>query len=72
MRIAQIFEAISLQRREIISIAQFAPQSLEIHPIALLAFIAYLAFQITHQIRDDVVIAEQRVIDIKEENDFLR
>ena len=71
-RLAVLFEvgAVALQRAEIVGIAEFLPELLEMRPVKL-AGLAELAGQVLAQIVGDAVVVEQRVVDIQKKDDVV-
>jgi hypothetical protein len=64
-------DAITLQSSQIIGVSEFRTNLLEPLPIALRPFRADVGMEVAFQDRGDMVIVEQRVVDVKKENDFL-
>jgi hypothetical protein len=68
--IARVFQTIALESAKIIRIAQLSADLLKEVPVMLLALRANLLLQMALEIGGDMVIIEQRIVDVKEENDF--
>ncbi len=64
-----IFDAIALQRAEIIRIAEFLAQLLEDRPIAVMGVFAIFPLQIIAEVLGDAVIVDQRVVDVEQKTD---
>src|SRR5437764_15075646 len=58
--------AVTLQRAEIISVAKLGPKRLEDVPVVLLPFLPELPIHVPHEIGDDTIVVEQRVIDVEQ------
>src|SRR5690242_6401427 len=70
MRIVWIFDAITLQRAEIIGVSELGAQIFENLPVTIAARRANLFFQKSAQVARHAVVVEQRVIDVKKKNRF--
>jgi HAD superfamily hydrolase (TIGR01509 family) len=66
-----MLRAVPLQGAEIVGIAKLPPQPLEDIPILLLTLVAELTVHVPHQIRDDAVVVEQRVIHVEQRDDWM-
>ena len=60
-----MIDPVPLQRAEIVCVAELGAQLLEIIPVALLLIVADVALEIALHVGDDVVVVDQRVIDVK-------
>src|SRR5215469_1029318 len=63
-----MLQAIALERAQIVGIAQLRPQVFEELPIAQRPLGADISMQVQLQIRGDVIVVEQRVIDVEEKD----
>jgi hypothetical protein len=63
----QVFDAIALQRAEIIGIAEFAAEILEQRPIAVMRIAAVLAPEIIGEIAGDAIVVDEGVVDVEQE-----
>src|SRR3954451_15779467 len=69
MRIARMLHAISLKRTEVVRVSELVPKRLEDLPVLLLALVSQLAIHVPHQMRDDAIVVQQRVVDVKQRDD---
>src|SRR3954454_14023290 len=69
MRIARMLHAISLKRTEVVRVSELVPKRLEDLPVLLLALVSQLAIHVPHQMRDDAIVVQQRVIHVKQRDD---
>ncbi len=65
MRIVRIFQAIALQRAQIVGVTELVPDRFERSPIMLGLFGAHFHFEMTPQVGRHPVVIEQRVIDVE-------
>jgi hypothetical protein len=70
--IMRIFTSVALERAQVVGIAEFSAKLLEEDPVFLSAIRANFAFEMTLEIDNDPIVVEQRIVDIKQENDFAR
>ena len=66
-----MIDAVALQRSEIVRVTELGAQLLEIFPVARLLLVADVAFEIALHVVDDVVVVDQRVIDVKQKHNML-
>src|SRR2546422_8244415 len=57
---------IALQGTEIVCVTQLGPQFLEDGPVPLLRLAPDLALEVSLEVRGDVIVVEQRVVDIEQ------
>src|SRR4051794_21870415 len=69
MRIARMLHAISLKRTEVVRVSELVPKRLENLPVLLLALVSQLAIHVPHQMRDDAIVVQQRVVHVKQRDD---
>src|SRR3954452_10983804 len=69
MRIARMLHAISLKRTEVVRVSELVPKRLEDLPVLLLALVSQLAIHVPHQMRDDAIVVQQRVVHVKQRDD---
>src|SRR5438270_1783791 len=67
MRVAQVLDAVALERAEVIGVAKLGPELFEDLPVALLALAAEGGLQVAPQILLDPIVVEQGVIDVEQE-----
>src|SRR5271165_1631469 len=70
MWVARIFQPVTLQRAQVVGVAEFIANLLEELPVAFRVLGTYCSFQMLAEIRGDLVVKQQRVIDVKQEDDF--
>ena len=64
LRVARVFDAVALERAEVVGVPLLAEQLFENLPVAPLAFGAEHLDELAAEIRDDRVVVEQRVVDV--------
>jgi hypothetical protein len=69
VRIARVFEAVALERSQVIGVAQLPAQILEQGPIALLPLGADLLVQEPLEVAGNPVVVEERVVDVEKKDD---
>ena len=69
MAVVRMLDAITLQRAEVIRIAELGAQLLENRPVAFLALRADLARQMAPEIVGDPIVVQQRVVDVEKKYD---
>ena len=69
MRVARVPQTVALQRPEIVRISKLVAKRLEQLPVLLLTLVSELAVDVPHQVRDDAVVVEQRVVDVEQCDD---
>src|SRR5258705_8149078 len=60
---------IRLKGAEIVRISQLGPESLENRPVMLLGLVADRLVQVAHQVGNETVAVEQRVVDVEKVDD---
>ena len=70
MRVARALDAVALQRAEVVGVAELAAKLLEDLPVAAFALAAERVAQMTPQILGDLVVVQQRVVDVQEVDDL--
>ena len=60
---------IALQRAQVVGVAQLAPQLFENRPVPLLPLASDLALEVAPEIGRDVIVVDQRVVDVDQEDD---
>src|SRR5579864_1257839 len=68
--IARVFQTVTLQRAQIIGIAKLGAYFFKEIPIMLLAIRADLLFKMALEVGGNAVVVEQRVVDVKEEDEI--
>ena len=68
--VARMIDPVALQRAQIVRVAELGAQLLEIIPVALLLLVADVALEIALHVGNDVVVVDQRVIDVKQKNNM--
>ena len=69
VRVARVPRPVPLEGPEIVRVAQFRAQRLEDLPVVLPPLAPQLAVHESHQVRDDAVVVEERVVDVEERDD---
>ena len=69
VRVARVLDPVALQRAEVVGVAELLAQLLEDLPVALLPLVADLALEVAPHVGDDVVVVDQRVVDVEERDD---
>src|SRR5207245_9229330 len=71
LRVARPFDAISLQRAEVVGVAEPAAKLFEQIPVAPLAVLAKGVALMAAQILGDRVVVEERVVDVEQEHEVV-
>jgi hypothetical protein len=53
-----------LQCAQVVGVTEFRSQLLEDAPVTLLPFLSDLALEVAHEISDNAVVVQQRIIDV--------
>jgi hypothetical protein len=67
--ITGVFDAVALERAEIVGVAELGAELFEDFPVALLTLRADLLFQMVLEVVRNAVIVEQGVVDVEEEDE---
>ena len=71
MHVLRVFDTVPLQCTEIVSIPQFDKQVLENCPVPIATGGTVLALEVGLDVSLDVVVVEQRIVDIDQEDDLV-
>jgi hypothetical protein len=69
LRVMGILEPVSLERCQVVRIADLLPDVLEDREVALLRLAAYFTVEETLDVDGDLVVVEQRIVDVHQEYD---
>ena len=69
MGVAGMLHSISLQRAQVVRVAQLRPQLFEEGPVSLLPFVPDLLLEVTLEIGRDVIVVDERVVHVDQEDD---
>ena len=72
MHVLRVFDPVTLQRAEIVAIAEFAEQIFQDRPVAITAGGAVIVSQMGFDIRLQRVVIEQCVVDIDQKDNPMR
>jgi len=64
-----MLDPISLQRAQVVRVAQLGPQLFEDSPVSLLPLASDLALEVALEIGRDVIVVDERVVHVDQEDD---
>ena len=69
VRVVRVLDPVALESAEVIGIAQLLPEVFEDRPVAFLPLFPERLREMVPQVSDNLIVVEQRVIDVKQEYD---